>query len=257
MPTALVTGPTAGMGRAYAETLAQRGHDLVLVARDLPRLGTVAAELRSKYSIGCEILAADLADEDALLSVEKRLTEGSPAVDFLVNNAGFGLATGFVDDGTDLEQRALDVMVRAVMRLSKAALPRMLEQGSGVVVNLSSVASFAPYGSYGAVKAWVTSFSEGIAGELHGTGVRMLAVCPGFVETEFHERSGARVKGLPRWMWLDSDTIVSATFAHLDGGKSSPVLVPTMRYKFVAGAARHLPRPLIRTVARGLRMRRA
>ncbi|HZC27995.1 MAG TPA: SDR family oxidoreductase [Actinopolymorphaceae bacterium] len=256
MPTALVTGPTAGLGRAYAETLARRGHDLVLVARDLPRLGTVAEELSDKYSVRCDILAADLADEDALQSVEKRLYEGAPAVDFLVNNAGFGLANNFLGDDTDIEQRALDVMVRAVMRLSKAALPRMVENGSGVVVNLSSIASFAPYGTYGAAKAWVTSFSEGIANELVGTGVRMLAVCPGFVHTEFHDRSGARVQGLPSWMWLQTDDIVKATFAHLDAGRSSPVLVPTLRYKFVATASRHLPRPLIRTFARGLRMRR-
>jgi uncharacterized protein len=256
MPTALVTGPTSGLGRAYAETLASRGHDLVLVARDQARLGTVADELRARHGVSCEILAADLADEDALQNVEKRLAEGGPPVDVLVNNAGFGIADGFVAGATDVEQRALDVMVRAVMRLSKAALPGMLQRGSGVVVNVSSMAGFTPYGTYGAAKAWVTSFSEGIAAELMGSGVRMLAVCPGYTRTEFHDRSGAQVHGLPSWMWLSAEEVVDATFQHLDAGRSSPVLVPSFRWQLVAAAARYLPRSLVRTASRGLRTRR-
>ena len=256
MPIALITGPTAGLGRAYAEAYAARGFDLVLVARDLARLSAVAEELTTRHGVACEIVTADLSDEGALRSVEKRLSVGEPAVDVLVNNAGFGIGTHFLSSPVEDEQRLLDVLVKAVLRLTKAALPGMVERGTGVVVNLSSVAGFTPYGTYGAAKAWVTSFSEGIAGELAGTGVRVLAVCPGYARTEFHERSGLRVHGLPDWMWLTADDVVSSTFRHLDAGRASPVLVPSVRYRVVTAAARHLPRSLVRTASRGLRMRR-
>jgi uncharacterized protein len=256
MPTALVTGPTSGIGRAYAEALARRGYDLVLVARDVARLGSVAETLGSAHGVRCEILAADLADPDALRTVEKRLSAAEPAVDLLVNNAGFTLASTIVDGPVEDEVRLLDVHVQAVLRLTMAAVPGMVERRTGAVVNISSVASFVPYGTYGAAKAWVTSFAEGLAGELVGTGVRVLAVCPGYVRTEFHERSGVAVQGLPAWMWLQPEEIVEPTLRHLDSGRTAPVLIPTLRYKVVAAASRHSPRFLVRRVARGLRMRR-
>lgn len=254
MPTALVTGPTAGLGRAFAEALAARRYDLVLVARNLDRLGAVAEELSSRYTVHCDVLPADLADGAALRAVEKRIVE--TPLDLLVNNAGFGLGSRFLDTPVEEEERLVDVHVRAVLRLTRAALPAMVERGSGAVVNVSSVAGFAPYGTYGAAKAWVTSFSEAVANEVAGSRVRVLAVCPGFVRTEFHQRSGAWPKGLPSWMWLTAEEVVAATLRHLDTGRTAPVLVPTRRYRLVAGAARHLPRPLVRSVSRGLRMRR-
>ncbi|REF36102.1 SDR family NAD(P)-dependent oxidoreductase [Thermasporomyces composti] len=254
MPTALITGSTAGIGRAFAEALAARRYDLVLVARDLTRLGAVAEELSSRYTVHCDVLSADLAEPAAVRAVENRIADTSP--DLLVNNAGFGLGSRFLDTPVEEEERLLDVLVRAVLRLTRAALPSMVARGSGAVVNVSSVAGFAPYGTYGAAKAWVTSFTEAVANEVAGTGVRVVAVCPGFVRTEFHQRSGAWPKGLPGWMWLTSEDVVSATLRHLDAGRTSPVLVPTLRYRLVAGAARHLPRPLVRSVSRSLRMRR-
>ncbi|WP_020578521.1 SDR family NAD(P)-dependent oxidoreductase [Actinopolymorpha alba] len=255
MPTALVTGPTAGLGRAYAEALAGRGFDLVLVARDVARLTALADELTGRYAVRCEVLAADLADRVELRAVEERLADGTPGVDLLLNNAGFGLGAGFRASSVDDEQRLLDVLAGAVLRLTKAALPGMLERRSGTIVNVSSVAGFAPYGTYGAVKAWVTAFSEGITSDLAGTGIRVLAVCPGYVRTEFHERAGLRVQGMPSWMWLRTNEVVDATFRHLDAGRRSPVLVPTLRYRALVAATRHFPRSLVLAVARGVRMR--
>jgi uncharacterized protein len=256
MPTALITGPTSGIGWAYAGALARRGYDLVLVARDVARLGSVAETLSTAHGVGCEVLPADLADAAALRTVEERLSTGETPVDLLVNNAGFTLATTIVGGPVDDEERLLDVHVRAVLRLTMAALPRMVERRTGAVVNISSIASFVPYGTYGAVKAWVTSFSEGLAAELVGTGVRVVAVCPGYVRTEFHERSGVRVHGLPSWMWLEPEEIVEPTLRYLDSGRTSPVLIPTLRYRVVATASRHGPRVLVRRFARALRMRR-
>jgi short-subunit dehydrogenase len=256
MPTALITGPTAGLGRAYAEAFARRGFDLVLASRDLTRLSAVAEELSTRYAVSCETLAGDLADENALRAVEKRITDGTPPVDLVINNAGYGPSRGFLDSAPEDEQHLVDVLVGAVMRLSKAAAGSMVERRTGAIINISSVAGFAPYGTYGAAKSYVTSFSEGLAGELHGTGVRVFAVCPGYVRTEFHQRSGLQVKALPDFMWLSADEVVNATLRHLDSGRTDPVLVPTARYRVVAFAAKHLPRPLVRAVTRGVRMRR-
>ncbi|MFD2078632.1 hypothetical protein SAMN05421678_113123 [Actinopolymorpha cephalotaxi] len=256
MPTALVTGPTAGLGRAYAEALAARGFDLVLVARDRARLRSLATELSGRFGVNCEVLPADLADKADLRTVEERLRAGEQPVDLLINNAGYGMGEGFLDSTSDDEERLLDVLVVAVLRLTKAALPGMLARRTGAVVNVSSVAGFAPYGTYGAAKAWVTTFTEGVANDLVGTGVRAFAVCPGYVRTEFHQRSGLRVRGLPDFMWLTPPDVVDATLRHLDSGRAGPVVVPTTRYQVVAGAARYAPRPLVRAAARGVRMRR-
>jgi hypothetical protein len=256
MPTALVTGPTAGIGRAFAESLAGRGHDLVLVSRDAARLDSVAETLHGTYGVTCEVLPADLSDAAAVRTVEDRLSDRDRPIDLLVNNAGFSLSTSFLEGDVEGEQSLLNVHVVAVMRLTKAALGGMLERRSGTIVNISSVASFAPYGTYGAAKAWVTSFSEGLAAELLGTGVRVLAVCPGYVRTEFHQRSGVQVRGLPGWMWLQPEDIVAATMRHLDAGRTSPVLIPTMRYRLVALGSRCGPRPIVRKFSHMLRLHR-
>ena len=150
---ALVTGATAGIGHTFAVQLARRGHDLVLVARDVARLEEVAAALRSEHGVDVEVLAADLGDRDQLATVEARLGEMPPPVDLLVNNAGFGLKKRFLDNPVDDEVLMLDVLVTAVLRLSHAALGAMTARGRGGVVNVSSVAAFLPRGTYSAAKA--------------------------------------------------------------------------------------------------------
>lgn len=254
--TALITGPTAGIGRGYAEALARRGYDLVLVSRNADRLRTLAEELTERYGTDNVVLPADLAAEDvaAMAPVEQRLADPDRPVDVLVNNAGFGLHHGFLRNDVTDEQGMLNALVRAVLRLTKAASGPMVERGSGAILNVSSVAGFAAYGTYGAAKAWVTAFSEAMSVELGRKGVRVVAVCPGFVRTEFHERARLRVDGMPGFLWLSVDQVVRDTMAWLERGSTRSVLVPTKRYRLFAQLIRHAPRRLV-TGSRTMRMR--
>jgi len=237
MPTALVTGATAGIGHAFASQLAARGHDLVLVARDDVRLAEVAAELSTAHGVSVETLAADLVQPDQLALVEARLADASQPVDLLVNNAGFGLKKRFLDNPVDAEHAMLDVLVTAVLRLSHAALGPMAARGSGGIINVSSVAAFLPRGTYGAAKAWVNSFSEWAAHEYRAQGVTVMALCPGFTKTEFHTRMD--VTPGTGFMWLDVDFLVEAALKDFDKGRVYSI--PGAHYKAIAGLTRLIP----------------
>jgi short-subunit dehydrogenase len=250
----LITGPTAGIGRAFARRLARDGHDLVLVARDGQRLAALARSLGSSYGVAVEVLAADLADDSDLRRVEDRLADRSRPVDLLVNNAGFTLNRRFLTGDVDAEERMLRVLVLAVLRLSRASAPGMVARGHGAIINVSSVAGFVPQGTYSAAKAWVTSFSEGLAGELGGTGVRVLALCPGFTRTEFHQRAGQDMGATPTWLWLEAPRVVDAALRDLRRGVV--VSVPGVQYKALVGLARHVPATTLRRVSRLVRGRR-
>ena len=240
MPTAVVTGATSGIGLAFAQQLAAAGHDLVLVARDVERLEKVAAELRSLHGVGTEFLPADLSTSSGMALVEERLGDGDRPVDLLVNNAGFGLRRPFLANDIGEEERMLDVLVRAVVRLSHAALPGMIERGHGAVVNVSSIATWVPRGTYSAAKSYVTAFTEGLAGTLAGSGVRVMVLAAGFVRTEFHDRAGINMSALPSFMWLDVDRLVRVALQDLARGKV--VSVPGAFYKAVATVVPRLPR---------------
>lgn len=246
-PIALITGPTSGIGAGFARRYAADGHDVVLVARDAARLDQLAAELQDKHGVFSEVLIADLTDADGRAKVADRLAAG---VDVLVNNAGLGTSGEFWTADPALLQAQLDVNVTAVMQLTRAALPPMLEGGAGAVINVASVAGLlAGRGStYSASKAWVVSFSEGLAGGLAGTGVTVHAVCPGYVHTEFHERAGIKMKSMPSLMWLEVDDVVRESMTGVANGKV--VIVPGLQYKAMTGALRLGPRPLMRLLAR-------
>ncbi|HEX5772328.1 MAG TPA: SDR family oxidoreductase [Nocardioidaceae bacterium] len=237
--TALVTGPTAGIGRAFAEALGSRGHDLVLVARDAQRLDELAEHLRAKHGVEVEVIVADLADRSATARVEARLAEPERPVSILVNNAGFGHKQPFTENSVEDEQEMLDVLVTAVMRLSHAAIGPMLERGEGAIVNVSSVAAFLPRGTYSAAKRYVVSFSEWLDVTYRDRGVRCLAVCPGFVKTEFHERMGVGRGSAPSWLWLDADRLVEEALDDLARGKT--ISVPSKRYKAITALVRYGP----------------
>jgi short-subunit dehydrogenase len=237
MPTALVTGATAGIGHAFAVHLARRGHDLVLVARNGARLDEVAGVLRTDHGVEVETLVADLVVPAELATVEARLRDRARPVDLLVNNAGFGLKKRFLDNPIEDEVAMLEVLVTAVLRLSHAALGPMTERGSGGVINVSSVAAFLPRGTDSATKAWVNSFSEWAANEYRGQGVTVMALCPGFTKTEFHERM--EVKRGDGFMWLDVDFLVAKALDDFDKGRVYSI--PGAQYKAIAGLTRLIP----------------
>ena len=241
--TALVTGPTAGIGHAFAQQLAARGYDLVLVARDEERLEKLAAELRAAHGVEVEVLSVDLTDRDDLVRVEARLADAGRPVDLLVNNAGFGLKERFLDNPVDVETAMLDILVTAVLRLSHAALGPMAARGHGGVINVSSVAAFLPRGTYSAAKAWVNSFSEWAANEYRSRGVTVMALCPGFTKTEFHERMDVGRDSAPSFMWLDADKLVATALSDYDKGRVYSI--PSPQYKAITTAARLLPTRLL------------
>lgn len=239
MTTALITGATAGIGAAFARRLARSGYRLVLVARDTERLERSAADLHARYGVEAEVLTADLATEAGIAAVEARLADGGRPVDLLVNNAGFGNKGAFLTVPLQDELDMLKVHVEAILRLTTAALPGMRERGRGAVVNVASVAAFLPRGTYGASKAWVVSFTQGVLRDLGGTGVRMMALCPGFTRTEFHQRAGMGTGNIPSWSWLSAERVVDEAMRDLARGRS--LSVPGKRYKLAVAVARLLP----------------
>jgi short-subunit dehydrogenase len=245
-PVALITGPTSGIGAGYARRFARDGYDLVLVARDAERLARLADELKDPAG-NIEILQADLGDPADRRRVCDRLAAG---VRVLVNNAGFATSGDFWSTDPALLQSQLDVNVTAVMHLTRAALPAMLDAGAGTVINVASVAGLVPGrgSTYSASKAWVISFSEGLSVGLQGTGVSVHAVCPGYVRTEFHARAGIDMSTSPSFMWLEVDDVVGQSLSDIARGKV--ISIPGLQYKALIAAERMIPRTLMRAVTK-------
>jgi uncharacterized protein len=245
MPAALITGPTAGIGNAFARRLAADGWDLVLVARDAERLEKVAAGLREAYGRSVEVLPADLADAAARERVAQRLSSAEEPVDLLVNNAGFSTPSRMLEASYEQEAEVLDVLVVAVLQLSHAAARAMVARGRGGIVNVSSVAGYLPRGTYAAAKAWVTSFSRSLAQEVGPAGVRVVVTCPGFTRTEFHARGGFDLSGIPGFLWLDADRVATDALDALRAGRV--VTIPGVQWKVAVAATKYLPvGPLLR-----------
>jgi short-subunit dehydrogenase len=253
-PVAVVTGGTSGIGAAFARRLAAEGYELVLVARDANHLRATADELHGRYGVPVAALPADLSTDAGCAAVEARLREDPVAM--LVNSAGRTLNRSFLKSTADDEERLLRLNVHAVMRLTGAALPGMVQRGRGDVVNVSSIAGFGaamPGSTYSATKAWVTNFSDSIAQSVRPFGVRVVALCPGYTRTTFHDRAGINMSKLPTWMWLSADEVAREGLRDLRRGKV--VSVPNWKYKTAAFAMRHLPRSLLQRASRDTRGR--
>jgi short-subunit dehydrogenase len=242
-PIALVTGPTSGLGRLFADRLARRGYDLVLVARDEARLKEVADELAAAYDVSCEVVVADLVDRDQLKVVEDRLADRRRPVDLLVNNAGFGLKRKFLHNTVEQEQAHLDILVTAPMRLMHAALGQMTERHTGGIINVSSVAGTQPRGSYSAAKAYLNRRGEWAAREYGRQGVQIMTLLPGFTRTEFHQRMDVGRDAVPGPLWLDAERVVDEALADFDAGRTRSI--PSKRYKVIAAVSKHAPLGLL------------
>jgi uncharacterized protein len=241
---ALITGASVGIGEQFARQLAERGYDVVLVARDAARLEALAKEIETGV-VRAEVLAADLTDDSQLALVEDRVR----AVDVLVNNAGFGTFGSFHTLDIDIELREIELNVMALVRLTHAAAATMAERGSGGILNVSSLASFQPGPSnatYSATKAFVTSFTEAVHEELKGTGVAVTALCPGFTHTEFQERANAPATGVPGFMWQEAPEVARAG---LDGlAKNRAVVIPGAANKVMGNLSAVTPHAITRRV---------
>jgi len=247
---ALVTGATAGIGESFTRLLAENNYNVVLVARDLPRLQERAQELEAKYQVQTHCIQADLSTDAGCSVVESYIA--SNQIDVLINNAGFGINKAFTISELEEEQKLLDVLVRTPMRLMHVALPLMKQRDRGVVINVSSVASFIAGGTYSASKSYLTVLTESMHTELAGTNLKISALCPGFTRTEFHQRGRMSMKGLPNFMWLDSDELVAKAWR--DALKGKAISIPGWQYQLLVFVIQRLPRSIVRKV--GMSMRR-
>lgn len=243
----MITGATAGLGAEFAEQLAALGNNLILVARDAARLEEKAAVLRSRFGVSVEVLVADLHDDDGVSRVLNRLRDSREPVSTLVNNAGYGLSQSFEANPIEDELNHAAIHLTVPLALSHAALEGMLARGSGRIVNVASVAGFTPRGTYGALKAAMINFSTWANIAYRRRGVTVMALCPGFVHTEFHQRMSMDKGSVPRWMWLDAPDVVRDALKDLSAGKA--VSIPSLRYKVLAFIARNAPSSLVASLA--------
>ena len=247
MGSALVTGASSGIGREFAWKLAEEYNNLVLVARDKNRLEALAEKIRNTTGVQVEVLAADLSTEEDAQRVAERLWSKERPIGLLVNNAGFGLGQDFVDGELERELEALNTMVRTVMITCHAAAGAMKERGSGGIINVSSMTALTAQGTYSAHKAWVRTFTEGLAAELAGSGVHVSVVCPGLVRSEFHSRAGVDAEQWSDKVFASPADVVSASLKACKRGQV--IVTPTLLYKAAAAGLRLSPRSLVRRIA--------
>ena len=245
--SALITGASAGLGAAFAQALAARGFDLVLTARRGERLQALAQEIEQSHGVRCQCIVADLADRGAPEAILDGVKSAGLKVDFLVNNAGYGLAGGFAAQDWAAHQRFLDVMVTAYIRLAHGVVDGMTARGYGRILNVASLAGLMPGAAghtlYGGAKALLINFSQSLSAETRGRGVKVIALCPGLTYTEFHDRNGTRalLEALPRFMFQSAEEVAEAGLAALERDRT--VYVPGLWNKILATVLRFAPRP--------------
>ena len=245
-PRALITGASGGIGEAFARQLAKRGQDVVLVARRRERLEKLAAELSEAHGVEAEVVEADLAEDGDVSAVEERLRRGD--IDILVNDAGFATRGEFAGLPLARELEELDVNVRALMRLTHAALGPMVERGRGGVINVASVGAFQPVphmATYAATKAFVLHFSEALHEEVKGKGVTVTCLCPGAVKTDFQQVAGVDESRLRAWK--SADDVVESALKAVSARRA--IVMPGLLNRVTAGAVKLMPRFVVRRIA--------
>lgn len=246
-PWALVTGASAGIGAEFCRQLAAKGYQLVLVARRENKLQTIADELKASHGTNSLIITADLSRKDASLAIFRRLEEEHIAVDYLVNNAGFGLPGSFHVPDWQEHYDFIQLMMTAVCELTYYLVPGMRERGRGHIINVSSVAALIPSSAghtlYGASKVFLIKFTESLKLENETSGVKVTALCPGFTYSEFHDVNNTRstVSQLPSYMWLQSELVVREALDAMSKDKVISPVVPGRVYKTIVWINRYLP----------------
>jgi short-subunit dehydrogenase len=244
---ALVTGASAGIGAEFCRQLAELGYSLVLAARREDRLRELAGELSEQYDIRCHCLPVDLAKRDAGQVIMSRLEEASIDIEFLVNNAGYGVPGTFTTADFRVHDDSLQVMLNSVCELPWRLLPAMQERGRGYIVNVSSLAGLVPGSArhtlYGATKAFLIKFSQSLAMENLDSGIAVSALCPGFTYSEFHDVLEIRdqVSQMPSWMWMDADEVVRYGIDSAIRDKPRVVAVPGRVNRFIASLFKIMP----------------
>lgn len=245
---ALVTGASAGIGKAFAEALAADRYDLVLVARNRERLEELARTLEHTHAVSVEVDPADLTEAAALGKIEARIA-ADPQLDLVINNAGFGTVGPFAELDADGEEQEIRLNVVALVRLTRAALPQMIARKSGSIINVSSLAAMQPgpaNATYAATKAYVNSFTEALHEELRGTGVYVQALCPGFTHTEFQDRAGVDKNEVPAIAWMSAEAVVEASLAAMR--RRQLICIPGVLNRLMATLVGLSPRALVRWV---------
>lgn len=246
---ALITGGTSGLGATFAKSLAKRGLDLVLVARNTERLEEKRTELGA-LGVDVEIITADLATREGVDVVKQRLLSDVDPITVFINNAGAGMYSRMAtDDATALRDGA-ELMAMVPMELGGAAAHAMKARGGGVILTTASVAGLVPMGAYSAVKSFVKVWSESLANEIGKYGVQAVAFIPGWVRTEFHERSGVSTSSIPDFLWLDAERVVNEALEDVEAGKT--ISIPSKRFKAISFLAQHAPKPLVNKVVKKL-----
>lgn len=243
---ALVTGASAGIGAAFAHALASHGYDLALTARRIERLDALAEEIRLRHGVGTLTIAADLSAPEAPGNILDHLTARGRTVDCLINNAGYGLPGAYADTPWSEQAAFIQVMTTAPCDLAHRVLAGMRQRKFGRIVNVASLAGLVPAAAghtlYAASKAFLVRFSQSLHLEVAADGVHVLALCPGFTYSEFHDVNGTRARAsasIPKWLWLGADAVAAAGYAAVEANRA--VCVPGAPNKAIAALAKAIP----------------
>jgi short-subunit dehydrogenase len=249
LKTALITGSSEGIGRSFAQVYAKNGHDLVLVARNKIKLEEFAQELKDKYAVNVDVFAADLIPVDAAQKLFEAITERDIKIDILVNNAGMMQVEKLNESDPQKLNNLIQLNIQSLVNMTQQFVNPMINRGQGKIVNVGSIASFMPtpnFAAYGASKAFVLSFSEGIAEEFRGTGVTVTCVCPGMTETKMLSHAEGIEKFIPKF--LKADPMELAAQAYKASMKGDVVFLDKVANKLLVQWATHYPRWIVRGV---------